>query len=360
MWKIVRALLPYCVTALAVSGTLGVGGLCLSCASLRTQAYPHLKVQFVNSSTGWIFGGRLFRTADGGRTWQVLNEDGAGTVKSQTMVTDLHRVQFLNPEVGIVWRGNIFNRTRDGGRTWEESFPVPPENEYQLLSFFFLTPEEGWAVGKNVYQTTDAGRSWQQLSQTPTGDYRRQRGLGVQPEFANYKPVVKFTSPQHGLMARLDGVVYLTRDGGRSWKWVWQVDKHITDVFFINETDGWLVGTGGCVARTEDGGQTWAAAQTKIEEDLYSVFFTDRQSGVAVGSRGAIIYTRDGGATWQPSSVGGLSNTKPLLVSVSFADGKHGWAVGGIGSEGVSMFRSPFSALLKTDDGGRTWMSVSP
>jgi photosystem II stability/assembly factor-like uncharacterized protein len=358
--RTIIALWPYWLTVAVVSGALGAGGLCLSCASSRGRDFPYLQVQFVSPSTGWILGPRLLHTTDAGRTWRALQEDGPGTVKSQTVVSDLHRLQFINEQVGVIWRGNVFNRTRDGGRTWQESFTVPPEHEYQLLSFFFLTPDAGWAVGKNVYRTSDGGRSWQQLGQTPTGDYQRQRRLGIQPELADYKPVVRFTNSGHGLMARLDGIVYLTDDGGQTWKLVWQVDKQITDVFFLNEREGWLVGTEGCVARTEDGGRTWVGTRTTIAADLYGVFFTDRLNGVAVGSGGAIMRTGDGGATWRAAAVSGLSDPKPLLVSVSFVNEKRGWAVGGIGSEFVPASQSPFSALLKTDDGGQTWTDATP
>lgn len=360
MRRLIIALTPYWLTFALMSGALGAGGLRLSCVSSGGRDLPYLKVQFVSPSTGWILGPRLLQTTDSGKTWRVLQDSGAGTVGTQTIVTDLHRVQFVNEKVGVIWRGNAFHRTWDGGRTWEETFAVPPENEYQLLSFFFLTPEEGWVVGKSVFHTNDGGRSWQQVSRTPTGDHRRQRSLGIQPETADYQPVVKFTDSRRGLMARLDGMVYRTEDGGRTWYWTWQVDHHITDLFLLNETDGWLVGTGGFVARTEDGGRTWAGMQTKIEADLYSVFFTDRLNGVAVGSRGAVIHTKDGGVTWRPSSVEGLPSPRPLLVSVSFADEKRGWAVGGIGPEGLPANQSPSSALLKTDDGGQTWVVASP
>lgn len=130
---------------------------------------PYVHVQFVNSSTGWIFGSRLWQTTDGGKNWKVIHDGENGTVRSHTVVYDLHRFQFINPTVGVNWRGNTFTRTSDGGRTWEERFSIPPENEYQLLSFFFLSPTEGWAIGKTVHY----GQRWTELAGIRQDTYRR-------------------------------------------------------------------------------------------------------------------------------------------------------------------------------------------
>ena len=60
---------------------------------------------------------------------------------------------------------------------------------------------------------------------------------------------------------------------------------------------------------------------------------------VAVGDRGHILYSDDGGNSWAQAKV----PTRQLLTAVSFADEKHGWAVG------------HDALILATNDGGQSW-----
>lgn len=60
---------------------------------------------------------------------------------------------------------------------------------------------------------------------------------------------------------------------------------------------------------------------------------------VAVGDRGHILYSDDGGSSWTQAKV----PTRQLLTAVSFADEKHGWAVG------------HDALILATSDGGESW-----
>jgi len=60
---------------------------------------------------------------------------------------------------------------------------------------------------------------------------------------------------------------------------------------------------------------------------------------IAVGDRGHILYSDDAGTTWTQAKV----PTRQLLTAVTFADDKHGWAVG------------HDALILATSDGGQTW-----
>ena len=357
MPPIFRLLLP---CSLLLVSAVGLSSVYSSCASSPTSD-PYVKVQFVSPSTGWIVGSRLLHTRDGGKTWQVVQENGDGTVKSQTVVADLHRFQFINPEVGVTWLGNVFKRSTDRGQTWQDTFTIPPDKEYQWLSFFFLSPKEGWAAGKYVYYTDDGGKSWQQLGTSPVGDHRRQRQIGIDPEMANYQPVIRFTNAKHGLMVKLDGLVFLTEDGGKKWEQVFQIDQQLQDVFFSGVLDGWIVGNMGSVIHTRDGGHTWVPIQVPTKANLYSVAFVNSKAGCIVGSKSTVLCTKDAGFTWSLASIKGSQSPSELLVSVSFSDELHGWAVGGLGSENFSsMFSSPSNIVIATNDGGETWQAINP
>jgi photosystem II stability/assembly factor-like uncharacterized protein len=233
------------------------------------------------------------------------------------------------------------------------------KSEIPSGSLFFLTPDVGWVVNEKVHRTTDGGRNWTRLSATPQGLEERQRAMRVAPTIANFIPALWFVDPQVGLMARLDGEVYRTNDGGTTWVKVWTVESRLTNIFFLNSQKGWLTGDRGFIARTLDGGMTWSKELAPTTADLTSAFFISEQTGWAVGTESTILYTRDGGLTWKHGSVSGLIGSPPL-ASVSFADEIHGWAVGGHG-QGISL--SPFTpsnVILSTGDGGQTWKPFAP
>lgn len=339
-------------------GLLLMIGALVSCTANRN---PNVKVQFVNPQVGWIVGTQLLNTTDGGRTWNVIHSEGFGTFEAE-YIGDGHRsIQFIDSRTGVQLGGNVLAKTTDGGRTWTERFsiPKPAGQEIPPQSLFFISPEEGWLVGEYVYQTTDGGRSWISLCRTPVGNNQRQRAMRIAPSYADYMPAIWFSNPENGLMARLDGEVYSTNDGGKSWKLTWRVDKKITDMFFINNQEGWVAGDEGFIARTSDGGKTWSPSSAQTKDDLTSIFFLNKQLGWAAGYNGTILYTIDGGVTWLRSSVAGLMGSPPL-ASISFTDPLHGWAVGGNSDPMYPSLFAPSNVVLSTDDGGQTWRAIRP
>ena len=139
------------------------------------------------------------------------------------------------------------------------------------------------------------------------------------------------------------GTVLHTTDGGETW--VQQAPRYfhemIKGIFFLNETEGWVVGWPGIVFHTEDGGLTWKRQNSNSFNELYAAYFIDRHIGWVVGQFGEILHTLDGGKTWKFQR----SGTQANLNKVYFADANHGLIVG---DEGV---------ILTTINGGMTWES---
>ena len=132
-----------------------------------------------------------------------------------------------------------------------------------------------------------------------------------------------------------------------------QDDAELTDVFFVDRANGWIVGDRGSVFSTRDGGSSWQRQTTPITSRLESVYFVDQQHGWIVGgdltpythtSRGVLLRTRDGGQTWQEID----RHVVPWLLGVRFFDEKNGYAYG---------HSSPAypSGIVTTRDGGSTW-----
>ena len=112
----------------------------------------------------------------------------------------------------------------------------------------------------------------------------------------------------------------------------------LLDTYFQDKHAGWVVGAGGTLLRTEDGGQVWKPLPRRTNVLLTVVTFADDQHGWVLGQNGTILHSKNGGKTWLPQ----ISGTNAMLYGAYFLDSQTGWIVGERGT------------LLYTSDGVAT------
>ena len=117
--------------------------------------------------------------------------------------------------------------------------------------------------------------------------------------------------------------------------------RALTSVYFIDAQNGWIVGSGGTVLSTNDGGSNWTDQSNVTTQDLYGVHFVSTTKGWAVGNNGTIIVSSDGGASWTIQA----SGTTTALWALDFVSQTKGWTVGGEANNDLGL-------VLRTDDGG--------
>lgn len=141
------------------------------------------------------------------------------------------------------------------------------------------------------------------------------------------------------------GVILKTTDGGANWQQQSSgTNKELWSVYFINDTTGWIAGYEGTILKTTDGGDNWVPKNSSTVFHLISLHFVDLNTGWVVGSGGTILKTTNGGNNWQLQ----FSGTSEPIISVDFADILNGWATG-----------TNAGTIFKTTDGGSTWQAVS-
>jgi photosystem II stability/assembly factor-like uncharacterized protein len=125
----------------------------------------------------------------------------------------------------------------------------------------------------------------------------------------------------------------------------------LSDVFFLNETIGWAVGSGGTIIKTNDGGYTWEAPKDilPINVWLYSVYFVDENIGYAGGTDDVILKSVNGGETWNYHD---LETIDSKIHTIYFSDINTGWVLTG---EVKTLTQPGKSKLLYTNDGGESW-----
>jgi photosystem II stability/assembly factor-like uncharacterized protein len=69
---------------------------------------------------------------------------------------------------------------------------------------------------------------------------------------------------------------------------------NLNSIHFFDGIKGWIVGDGGTVLRTINGGASWGKGITNVTEDLLSVNFVNDKLGFAVGANGMVLRTESG------------------------------------------------------------------
>lgn len=303
---------------------------------LQRDAKLH-DLSMVDGRHGWAVGdrGTVWRTTDGGRRWHLLETPIDCPLYAASFVDHLH---------GWVVGGTVrpythsahavVLRTEDGGDTWRQ---MPVETLPLLRRVQFFNHKLGVAVGagtsfapSGVFVTNDAGRSWRPL-------------LGDRP---SHWQAAHFITPKVGLVSGAQGT--LAKINGRELERssALQGDRRgINSLRLTTPTTGWMVGDGGLVLATTDGGRTWQPPAGKLPPateqlcDWQSITTAGANVWIAGAPGSVVLHSPDAGRTWQLQPTG---ITAPL-TTIHFADERRGWVAGALGT------------ILSTDDAGRTW-----
>ncbi len=259
-------------------------------------------LHFINAFYGWVVGreelphgggsaGVLLFTRDGGQTWQRLLTNA---------LPGLNRVRFPDPKIGFVCGdGNdqfptgVF-RTTDGGRSWE---PVPGRRSATWLGAAFTKDGAGILAGAWSRLATLRDDTFGDGEVDQIGG-RSVRGVAMLSDRA-------LAVGQGGLVltSKTGGARWGFADLRLTPDVMAAIDFHAVHAI---GPQVWIVGRPGTfVLHSADQGVTWRFLKTGQNLPLNGVFFHDQKNGWAVGEAGTILATSDGGATWTVQRQGG-------------------------------------------------------
>jgi photosystem II stability/assembly factor-like uncharacterized protein len=255
-----------------------------------------VQVEVIDELNIWTTGlGCLFHTQDGGKTWtkRFINIANSST----------STVEFYNRTHGWTSTAGILYKTTDGGQTWDT---VPGwDFEYDgPRSMVFLSSTDIWAIGWfGIYHSVDGAGTWEEVYNTGGWD-------------------LSFVSNNEAWAVRDSGIMHMV--DGETW---FEVEvparvpisirlrpPYLTDVQFVDEDNGWIVGDEVPIMYTPDGGLNWYEQSTSegVYFRLLAVDFVDQTHGWAVGANGYILRTTRGNTT-ETRLWGGL--TDPVFLS---------------------------------------------
>jgi photosystem II stability/assembly factor-like uncharacterized protein len=308
---------------------------------------------FQDSQTGVVVGfyndgtadrGLILKTTNGGSTWNQT------TVNEYNSITEL---QFLDNTKGYFRANNdsvsFLCKTEDMLLSWT----VKTQHPYSIKSYQYLDNSNVYAImadslsSNNIMKSADEGGNWQKV------------------QTISFEPLkIYFSSPDQGFVLSnlyigrrtAGGVLYKSFENSD-----WRMNKFyypLYDVSFINENKGFICGgyglghgnTGGIFV-TDDGGITW-----KIKYDTWNIFrrfnFVNDIQGFSLACWGGIYETSDSGNSWNIIYENNIDSTGFEFYGndICFKDESAIWAVGNYYTPDTSG-----AGILSTTDGGASW-----
>jgi photosystem II stability/assembly factor-like uncharacterized protein len=270
-------------------------------------------VYFIDNMTGWIVGDEntILSTTMGGNTWpQAPVNSFDGNFRSVTMISEnkgwisgdmngnsidgniyislrggsypesqkllnfpLNSVFGLNEN--LVWAGGENGQllySVDGGINWNES---ATEIDFSISDIQFLNESEGYAVGEQgkIIKSVDGGVNWDLHYEFPEIDLTSVHFIDSSMGWAcgSKNTILKFVDN-----AEIKWISMRIENEPVGFVW--------NDIYFLNEGHGWIVGPGGSVYKTEDGGATWLKESTGLFNDLNAIHMVNSNTGWVVVS----------------------------------------------------------------------------
>ncbi|MFZ1321271.1 MAG: T9SS type A sorting domain-containing protein [Ignavibacteria bacterium] len=295
-------------------------------------------ISFLDSDLGFICGynGTILKTSNSGLNWENFP---VGLNVNYTF-----SIKFFNQDTGfIIAELNSSRRilkTTNGSINWNSS------GSHSVLMMYFLNSTTGWSGWNNIYKTIDAGNNWIYMGNLTTSTtinniwfVNENTGFASGTYYQSINPEISLTA----------GRILKTTNSGSDWNIVFitGLDRnYASDIFFVNETSGFALGTNGFnpaqsyLFSTSNAGSSWT--QTIRPTGMSFLHFIDDQTGWIGGQQGNLYYTSNAGINW----IQQLSNINDQLLDIEMLDQNTGWIVGISG------------LILKTTNGGTTWINT--
>jgi len=292
-----------------------------------------------NSSRSTYWGDGIYKSTDAGKTWKNVGLPESHHIARMVVhptnpnvvyVAALGHLYSENPERGLF-------KTTDGGKTWQKvlfvdnrtgcvDIVMDPKNPDVLYAAMYDKLRLPWTyqiggLKSGIHKTTNGGRTWTKLTKgLPSGILGR-IGLTIYPKNPNilYTVIENANKPGVSPEARwkevlegklssgiIDGEVYRTDDGGSSWRKVSPEKQSIgsgpgyyyCDIIVDPNDDKHVYALSTGVQESKDGGKTWGSP-FRFGGDNHALWIDPKDSKhMLLGYDHGLGVTFDGGKAW--------------------------------------------------------------
>jgi photosystem II stability/assembly factor-like uncharacterized protein len=281
-----------------------------------------------------VDGRGVFMSPDAGKTWQFMGLGDVGQI-SRIVIDPTNPDIVFVAALGHVWAPNaergVF-RTADGGKTWQKVLYVNdttgaadlvmvPGNPRVLFAGMYQFVRRPWELvsggaASGIFRSTDGGLTWQRLKQgLPTGLVGR-IALAVGP-----------TNPGHvyALVEATQGMLWDSKDQGDHWAKVSDFHGLSARPFYFSllhvspVDDRKLFFSSFLLLRSDDGGKTATPIDRGVHVDHHALWIDPQNPDRMIqGNDGGVYVTENGAKSWR------FLNNLPIeqfyMVSASSGD----------------------------------------
>lgn len=262
-----------------------------------------------------VTGKGVFFSSDAGATWKFMGLRDAGQIAN--IVIDPHDPNIVLVGVlGHAWAPNadrgVF-RTTDGGKSWQKvlfvddetgvsSLVMDPGNPMVLFAGLWRvrrypwTLEDGGTSG-GIFRSVDGGSTWTKLKDGLPQEATGRIGLAAAP-----------SNPRHiyALVENRKGVLYDSADMGDHWKLVSNNHELAARGFYFSELqvapndESRVYFLSFNIMLSEDGGKTAHVTSQRVHVDHHAMWIDPEDPNRMInGNDGGVYVSTDGAHTWR-------------------------------------------------------------
>ena len=260
-------------------------------------------------------GDGVYKSVDGGKTWKHTGLDDTyhiGRIAINPRNPDIVFVAALGHLYGPNEERGVF-RSRDGGKTWQKvlyrdadtgaiDLAMDPSDPYRIFATLWQVRRKPWTFesggkGSGIFETTDGGDTWKEITHNdglPKGILGR---IGVTISPVNPERV-------WAMVEAVEGGVYRSDDGGKTWHktnsdndlrqraWYYShifADPKSADTVYVLNTGMW---------KSVDGGRKFSMIRAP-HGDRHALWIAPNDPERMIeGDDGGATVTTNGGKTW--------------------------------------------------------------
>jgi len=265
------------------------------------------------------YGEGVWLTRDGGRTWTSMGlkeTEQIAAVNVDPRNSDVVYVSALGPTFVANEHRGLF-KTTDGGKTWNKilfvndstgaiDFQFDPSNPDVIYVAFWQAGRTPWGLSSGgphsaLYKSTDAGRTWTNLTKPATGfpsGIVGKIGIAVSPA----KPNRIWALVEHD-----SGGVYRSDDGGATWQFMNSERKlrqrawYYTHIYADPRDSNMVYALNTGFYRSRDGGKTFPQSISVPHGDNHDLWIAPNDPNRMINANdGGANVSFNAGRSWSP------------------------------------------------------------